>query len=539
MIPASFRIIAVLLALAVPAVAQIPGISTSQTSPAAEPVPDPLGRETPRGTILGFNLAARRNDFTSARQFMQLSAAQRGSADSVAMQLNELIDRYFSQPIAALSGSPSGSVNDGLPLDRERLQFTIDGKSVYLELVRTTDPQEGRVWLFASDTLARVPTIYRSAQGPWIEEVMPQVLVKTTLFGVSIARLLGYLASLVVPIGVMWILSIMVLKAAQKSIADPQRERSFVAWYGRLRWLVLVVLTLVVHLTLLRYLAFSLRFRFIYSRFALVAAVVASGVLLVRLLKLSFDHARSLALHRGEAGLSSLLMLTERVAKVIITLIAIFAILTIAGVDTSTALAGVGIGGIALALGAQKSVENLLGSVFLITDKALAVGDECRIADRMGRIEDITLRSVRLRTAEQTLLSIPAGVLSQSSIENFSTRNKILLQSTLRLQHETTIEQLRSILDGIRQLLEDHPRLEPSSSRIRLAAFGERAVELELFAFVVTSDVPKFLEVREELLLQIAEVVKSAGTAFARPTEFLYVDDPVVESQRTHTGTRR
>jgi len=533
---AVFRITIVLLVLACPAVAQIPGIPASQTAPPAEPVADPLGRETPRGTILGFNQAARSNDFTSARQFMQLTPAQRGSADSTARQLNELIDRYFSQLITALSNSPSGSTNDGLPLDRERIGLTIDGKNVDLELVRTTDPQAGRVWLFASDTLARVPTIYRSAEAPWIEEVMPEALVKGSLFGMSIARWLAYLASLVVPIALVWIASIMVIVVARRSIADPQRRTSFVAWYGGLRWLAFIVLTLFLHLTLLRYLAFSLRFRFVYSRFALVAGVVAAGLLLVRLLALSFDHARTMALRRGESGLSSLLMLMERVAKVIVTLIAIFAILTIVGVDTSTALAGVGIGGIALALGAQKSVENLLGSVFLITDKALAVGDECRIGDRFGRIEDITLRSVRLRTTEQTLLSIPAGVLSQSNIENFSSRNKILLQSTLRLKYETTTEQLRSILDGIRHLLESHPKLEASASRIRLVAFGERAVELELFAFVVTAEVPKFLEVREELLMQIAEIVKSAGTAFARPTEFLYVDDPIAESRRMTDG---
>jgi len=160
-----FRITIVFLVLALPAVAQIPGIPTSQTPPAEE-VADPLGRETPKGTILGFNLAARRNDFASAREFMQLTPGQRGGADNVAMQLNELIDRYFSEPITALSPAPSGIVNDGLPLDRERIELTIDGKSVNLELVRTTDPQAGRIWLFASETLAKVPAIYRSAEAP-------------------------------------------------------------------------------------------------------------------------------------------------------------------------------------------------------------------------------------------------------------------------------------------------------------------------------------------------------------------------------------
>src|SRR5688572_2957553 len=529
-----------LLVLTLPVLAQIPGVPTA-TPPAAEEVKDPLGRDTPSGTILRFNLAARRNDLASARQFLQLTPNQR-NADTLAMQLNELIDRYFAQSITSLNDTASGNAEDGLPLDRERIQLKIEGKILDIELVRINDPQAGRIWLFASDSLARVPEVHRSAEGPWFEQMMPEALVNTNLFGMSVARWLAYLGSIALPLAVMWILSLTILAIVRTSITDPDRRNSFVSWYSGVRRLSVFFVTALLHLLLLRYLSFSLRFRFVYSRFALIAAVIAAAFLLWRLLALSFAHARLLAQRRGESEISSLLMLVERVGKVVLTLIAIFAILTIAGVDTTTALAGLGIGGIALALGAQKSVENFLGSVFLITDKALAVGDQCRIADRVGTIEDITLRSVRLRTTEQTLLSIPASVLSQSSIENFSSRGKILLQSTLRLRHETTLEQLRSILDSVKQLLDEHPRVETGSSRIRLVDFGERSVELELFSYVTTPDFAKFLEIKEALLLRIAEIVKSEGAAFAQPTEFLYVDEPteapnVVPARRRRSGT--
>jgi MscS family membrane protein len=511
------------LGLALPAIAQSPGTSSSQTPAPAEQAVDPLGRDTPSGTILGFNLAVRRGDLVSAAQYMQLTPGQRGNAETLARQLNELVDRYFAQPITALSTSRSGTANDGLPLDRERIELTIDGKPHDLMLTRVADPQGGLVWLISSETLAQVPAVYRSAQLPWLERIMPGVLVNSRLFGLSLARWLAYAATIVIPLSALWLLSIASIAIARRTVTDPTRRRFLESWYAGLRWLVVFVLTLLIHLTLMRYLAFSLRFRFVYSRVAFVVLVIAGTWLLWRFLALSFAQARLLALRRGESGFSSLLMLGERVSKVVMTLVAIFLILTIAGVDTTTALAGVGIGGVAVALGAQKSVENLLGGVFLITDKALAVGDVCRIADRMGSVEDITLRSVRLRTLEQTLLSIPAGVLSQASIENFSTRGKILVQTTLRLRYDTTVEQLRSALDGIRRLLAGHPQLEADSSRIRLVAFGAQAVELELFAYVLTSNFETFLAVREELLLQVAEIVESAGSAFAQPTEFLYV----------------
>lgn len=134
------------------------------------------------------------------------------------------------------------------------------------------------------------------------------------------------------------------------------------------------------------------------------------------------------------------------------------------------------------------------------------------------------MRSVRLRTAEQSLLSIPAGVLSQANIENFATRSKVLAQANLRLRYGTTTEQLRSVLDGVHKLLAQNPKIEPETARIQLVAFGERAIELELFAYVLTSDYLQFLCVREDLLLQVAAVVESSGSGFAVPTQFVYLE---------------
>jgi MscS family membrane protein len=290
-------------------------------------------------------------------------------------------------------------------------------------------------------------------------------------------------------------------------------------WYGTLRWPVTAVLTLVAHAAVTPWLGYALQFRLIYSRFLMVASVLALAWLTWRLLTLTFAQTRLMALRRGQAGTRSVLLLGERVFKVLVVLTAIFSLLSIAGVNTTTALAGVGIGGLAVALGAQKSVENLLGGIFLLTDKALAVGDWCRISGREGRVEDITLRSVRLRTLEQTLLSIPAGTLSQDSVENFSARDKILLQTTLRLSYGTSAAEVQSVLDGIRRLLADHPQVESDSARIRLVNFGPAALELELFAYVLTPDAQAFLAVRESLLLQAATIVEASGSSFARPTE--------------------
>jgi len=169
----------------------------------------------------------------------------------------------------------------------------------------------------------------------------------------------------------------------------------------------------------------------------------------------------------------------------------------------------------------------MLGGIFLLTDRALAVGDYCRLSDREGWVEDITLRSVRLRTLEQTLLSVPAGLLAQGSIENISARSKILFQSVLRLRYGTTAKQLQAVLDGTESLLASHPLVDKERARIRLIAFGAQAIELEVFAYITTDDFMVFLGARQSLLLEIAGLIESSGSGFAGPTQFIHMDAPV------------
>jgi MscS family membrane protein len=506
------------LALALPVAAQVPGNSNPTPPAQQQQVTDPLGRSTPRGTIMAFIRGVDRDDFVSAARYMQVTAKQGPNTETLARHLKELMDRYLHQPVSTINNSPEGSVDDGLPLDRERVgPLEIGGEEVYIGLVRVNDREAEQIWLISSETLSQVPALYGSIEKTWVERVMPEALLKRTVLGISLAQVIVWAGSIGIPILLLSLVSLITYFLARKIIDDPIRRRRVESWYAGIRWPSIFVLTLGLHLLSLPLLGLSLRFRIVYSRVVAVLLVIASAWLIRRLLTLSFEYTRSRMTRREQTDTKSLMLLGERLLKVLIILLAIFFILKIIGVDTKTALAGLGIVGVALALGAQKTVENILGGIFLLTDKALAVGDMCSISNRLGVIEDITLRSVRLRTLEQTLLSIPAGVLSQASIENFSTRGKILVHTTLRLRYGTSAEQLRSVLDGIHKLLAENPEIETGTSRVRLVDFGVRAIELELFAYVLTSDFTEFLAVREELLLQIAGVVEASGSGFARP----------------------
>ena len=513
-----------LLAMALPTAGQTLGLGTSKNAAPVpqQPEPDPFGRSTPRGTIEGFIRATQRNDFVAAARYLELSDKQKAKTDELVRDLREVMDRYYNEPLAAISDAPSGNLEDGLPIDQERVPLKIQDEEVDIILKRVNHPQNGMIWLISSDTVAKVPALSEAIEETWVERTMPQVLLDHNFLGVSLALWVAWLASLALPLLLFRSLSRLGIFVLRKTVDDSRRLR-----LTALAWPFTVVLTITVHLLLLPWLGLSLGFRIFYTRACYALLVIAIAWLLHRIFRLSFERARSLMERRRRSDTESLMLLGQRVFNVLLTLVTIFVVLSILGIDTKTALAGVGIGGVAVAFGAQKTVENLLGAIFLLSDKALAVGDTCCISSRVGTVEDITLRSVRLRTPEQTLLSIPAGALSQANIENFATRQKILVQTNLQLRYGTTTDQLRSVLDGIRKLLMENPKIETSTARVRLINFGARAIEFELYAYVLTADYTEFLSVREELFLHIVEVVEASGTAFAMPTEFIYAEKMV------------
>ncbi|HEY1270773.1 MAG TPA: mechanosensitive ion channel domain-containing protein, partial [Terriglobales bacterium] len=193
------------------------------------------------------------------------------------------------------------------------------------------------------------------------------------------------------------------------------------------------------------------------------------------------------------------------------------------GFNMTTALAGLGIGGLAIGFGAQKTIENLFGGVSVLADEVIRVGDTCNFNGRVGTIEDISLRSTRIRTVERTELAIPNGTLATMNIENLTRRDKILFNPALGLRYETTADQLRFLLAECRRLLYEHPKVETASARIRFAGFLDSSLSLEIFSYILTKDMAEYTAIREDLLLRIMDIVTDSGTGFAFPSQTVYL----------------
>jgi MscS family membrane protein len=195
----------------------------------------------------------------------------------------------------------------------------------------------------------------------------------------------------------------------------------------------------------------------------------------------------------------------------------------VAGINLTAVATGLGIGGIAVAFAAQKTLENLFGGVMLIWDQPVRVGDFCRAGDYQGTVEDIGLRSTRLRTLSRTVVSIPNGQLATMSLENYNMRDKNLFRHNIQLRYETSSDQLQFLIAGIRRLLYEHPKVETSGARVRFTGFKNSGLELEIFAYILEAEHPVFLAIQEDLLLRFMNLVEQSGTSFSFPSQTTYI----------------
>jgi MscS family membrane protein len=210
------------------------------------------------------------------------------------------------------------------------------------------------------------------------------------------------------------------------------------------------------------------------------------------------------------------------------------------GFNMSTALAGVGIGTLAVGFGAQQTIANLFGGVSVLGDEVIRVGDVCKFGDRTGTVEDIGLRSTRVRTEERTLLAIPNGTVATINVENLSRRDKILFKTVLGLHTDTSADHVRGVVAEIRGVLAGHGKIEKDTTRVRLVELTASSINVELLCYVLTRDFNEFAEVREELLLRIMKFVEDSGTNLASASQTLYLGgDPGAKKEQIEAAVKK
>jgi len=243
-----------------------------------------------------------------------------------------------------------------------------------------------------------------------------------------------------------------------------------------------------------------------------------------RSLDAAFEAAAAAPWTRGNAGLGGILPLARRLAKFVVLALGVVAVLTELGFHVESLIAGLGIGGIALALAAKNTVENLFGSLAIGVDQPFRVGDYIQVDGVTGTVEAIGMRSTRIRTDNRTLVTFPNGRLADLKAESYAARDRLRLYANLGLAYRTTEAQLRAVLAAIEGALRAHPRIFPDGISVRLTEFRESSLNVEVMAWLRITDWNEFTAARQDLYLRFLAIVEEAGASFAFPTRTVHLE---------------
>lgn len=526
-----FLLAVCLVTLAVgPAAAQ--DVATNAAAPAVSA--DPFGRETPRTTVSGLIDALAQRDYNRAANYFDLPVQRDARVMAGASELAERLQRLLDSggtllPFARLSNEPSGRVDDELPVDRE-LAGDLKGNAGEAPILLTHRTVNDRaMWRISHETIRELmATPTPAATASPVSEA-----VGFSVAGAPVedwALLLGLAALSFV---VLRLLAAAALAVLRRGITDPDSNGAYRFFHAALPPLSLFVSVMIFYAWAER-LQVAIVARQTLLRYAGGVAAIALVWFLLRLVDAVADVAIARMHRRSRRQAVSVVTLLRRAAKILLLVFSIVAVLDTFGIDVTTGIAALGIGGIALALGAQKTVENLVGSVTVIADRPVQVGDFCRVGDVIGTVEDVGIRSTRIRTNDRTIVTIPNGDFSSRQIENYAKRDRFLFNPVIGIEYVGPAK-LREAVAIIEDVLFSNEQVSNDGPRARFSNFGDSALEIEIFAYITVTDFAESTAIRQELLLTIYERLADAGIGIAFPTRTLFIA-PAAQGDEDNNG---
>ena len=508
------------------AIAQESTSTTSEAPPQAATGPaipsDAFKRGTPRRSVEGFLKAIEANDYTTAAEYLDLRNLPRRFRDEepaqLARELGVVITRELWINITELSDTPEGTVGDGLPGYRDELgRLQTEQGEVVLLLQRVPRDDGVFIWKVSNATVAKIADLYDDfGYGPIVEAVAKR-LPEVSFLGLELFKWVLAIAAGLVAYPVLVLLAWLLTRSRSVG-ASPTRDRLFRFLAGPLAVIIVVLIMNAV--------VYSLGLGVTARKIAegRTVLIIVTTWLAVSAISLIRDVMAVRLERQGREGTIVLLRPAAGAIKAVVVIAAALTWLDNIGYNITTLLASLGIGGVAVALALQKPLEDVFGAFTLYTQQPIRIGDFCRFGTQTGTVEEIGLRTTRVRTLDNTVVSIPNSRFAGERIENISARRKILYRPTLRLRYDTTPATMKAVLEGIRDLLASHERVIQDNPRVRFRGFVTDALEIEVFAYLETTHWAEYLELAEDLNLQILDIIAAAGTSLAVPMQTLQIE---------------
>lgn len=477
----------------------------------------PPTEATPRGAVELFYERARKRDFDRAADLLRAPGRTLENPGVRAQQLYEVLLRHTVFDAEDLSDRSEGSLDDGLPAGQEdvaRVPTTAGTQPV--RLVRLASG----AWVLSRESFAKIPEWHAALGNRWLRAHLPPSLQRPWWYGLALwqwmalpigavtlyvlARLLGGLAGYLT-------------HAAARRTKTALDDELLVA-LRRPRNLGLYAMALYVALPWVGLPA--------AVETALARAIATLGYLAliwvgVRVLDVLAALARESAYVKARPVTEGFLPLGTKLAKVTVFVIAVAMVLQWLGLPVASIVASLGIGGVAVALAAKTTVENLLGALSLSADRAFRPGDLVRIDELVGVVEHIGLRSTRIRTPDRTVVAVPNGRLAELRIESLSARDRMRTAFTLVVPPSATAKTVREVLAGVEKAVRAQPLAIQDEVSVLVRDLSPVGVVLEVTAWLQTQDLKTFAAARQELLLAVLEAVEAAGTSLVAPAQWV------------------
>ena len=478
--------------------------------------------QTPQQALIALYSAFRLGDPESAALYLDLRYVPESIEDISPTALARGLLFIFAQQnvldLSQISSEPEGALDDGLPEDLEEAgAVTLSEEVIPVYLQRIKDPDGTLAWRIANETLVRVPDMWDelgySDFAVWLSKVLPEFY----FLGMGNFQVATLLFTLIAGWFFTGWVSLLVARLGNRFTSP---------WKHALNRFLRVPLRLILYVVLVRIVIANLGLSVIAKAYLESSPLeyLAAVIFVFGLLNLYRDYKiRQLEL-QGDIEYVALIKPVVVIVRIIVATTAVLMWADHAGFNVSTLIAGLGVGSIAVALAAQKTLENVIGAITLYTARPIRPGDWCRFGDIKGSVEEIGLRSVTLRTKNRTLVTVPNSMFSSADIENYSVRDRIRFFKLLELQMPSP-DQLRAILGEFRELFSAHPMVRQDTISVRLTDIQAAIAVIRLDAGIMTTDYEEYLAVAEDLNLRVIQIVHQNGAIFSGPGQVLQLRD--------------
>ena len=514
--------------------ASVLGVGSSESSvETRSPIPDSFGRDTPRQTVQSFINALSQNDYLLASNYLNLSKSD--NPTPIVRQFKQALDaggRF--QPDLQIDNTAEGNLADQLPPNQEKVgEINFNDKNVPLLLERVVADNGKQYWQFSSGTLSLVPDVIENTEPTLISRYTLETLEDEKLFGYQLADLV---AAIMLALG-SFVLTYLFVWLCYHSlrVSYPRVRGEQLPLPNKIILPLSVVVMALILSEVMVYSGVSVTLREPINRFTDIASWLAVTWLLLRIVDVIFTRAVNLSYKKNHIERVSILGLMRKVTKALLLIFAVIVIFGNLGFDLTTGIAALGVGGLALALGAQKTIENLVGSVVVVADSPVRIGDYCKFGTYEGTVIDIGIRSSRVRTLSRTIVTVPNGDFSSMQIENFTSRDMFQFLHNLYIKRNADIEVIFEMVNDLDKLLKEHELTNKEWNQAHILELRQDCYVIQLRAYVNSFDVIEFYGKQDTLLVDILTKVKQYKVEHALPTQQLVIDQNEFEAQPEHT----